>query len=317
MTADKSKFKIAVVGVGGVGGFVGGKLAARFENSDRVEIVLLARGENEKAIKANGLKLITTEDEQVVKPKLITAEEISNIDLLLLCTKEYDLEETISALKDFIGEQTIILPLLNGVDTVERIERIMPDAEIWQGCIYITSRLIAPGVVQEKGSICLIYFGDGEAKSEKTKFVETVFREAGIDADFADDVEAKIWEKFIFISALAASTSYFNQTIHGVLENRKFKELFDKLIGEIKQIAAAKNINISEQAIGEKLNKLPGLPPDVTSSMHTDFLKGNRAELGSLVGYVVEQARRLNVPTPAYEKVYAELAKKQKAAARG
>lgn len=314
---DKSTFKIAVVGIGGVGGFVGGKLAACFEDSETVEVVLLARGENQKTLRAKGLKLITTNGEQLIKPKLAAATEIGEADLLLLCTKEYDLEETVSTLKDFTGEQTVILPLLNGVDTAERIVKILPEAEIWQGCIYITSRLIAPGVVQEKGNICLIYFGDGKAKSEKSEFVETVFRQAEIDAHFAEDIEAKMWEKFVFISALAASTSYFNATIGGVLSNQEYKNLLDELLAEIKRVAAAKKIGISEEAIRQKLEKLPGLPPEVTSSMHTDFSSGKRAELQSLVGYVVKQAKELNVPTPVYDKIYGELAKKQKAGAGG
>ncbi len=314
---DKSKFKIAVVGIGGVGGYLGGKLGACFENSETVEIVLLARGENEKTIRADGLKLITTNGEQLIKPKLAAATEIGEADLLLLCTKEYDLEETVSALKGFISEKTIILPLLNGVDTAERIARILPDAEIWQGCIYITSRLIAPGVVEEKGNICLIYFGDGKRKSKKSEFVETVFRQAGIDTHFAEDIEAKMWEKFVFISALAASTSYFNATIKGVLSNQEYRNLLDELLAEIKRVAAAKKIGISEEAIRQKLDKLPGLPPEVTSSMHTDFSSGKQAELESLVGYVIGQAKELNVPTPVYDEVYGELAKKQKAVAGG
>lgn len=317
MTDDKSKFRIAVVGIGGVGGYVGGKLAARFENSGAVEIVLVARGENERAIKADGLKLITTEGEQIVKPKLISSREIGDADLLLLCTKEYHLEETVSSIKNFIGEKTAILPLLNGVDNADRISRILPDVEIWQGCIYIVSRLIEPGVVRESGNVRLVYFGDGKEKSEKTESVEAILREAGVDANFAEDILAKIWEKFVFISALAASTSYFNATIRGVLDNPEYKNLFDELLAEIKRVAAAKKIGVSEKAVQQSLDKLPALPPEITSSMHTDFSSGKRAELESLVGYVVKQAKELNVPTPAYEKVYGELAKRQKLAAGG
>lgn len=317
MADDKSKFKIAVVGIGGVGGYVGGKLAACFEDSKTVEIVLIARGENEKAIRADGLKLITTNGEQLVKPKLAATSEIGDADLLLLCTKEYDLEETISSLKNFIGEQTAILPLLNGVDTAERIARILPNAEIWQGCIYIVSRLLAPGVIQENGNICVVYFGNEKAKNEKLQFVETLFRQAGIDAHLSDDIAATIWEKFVFISSLAASTSYLNTSIGGVLNNPKYKNLLDELLAEIKRVAAAKKINISENAIQQRLDKLPGLPPEATSSMHSDFSSGKNAELQSLVGYVVGQAKELNVPTPVYDKIYNELAKKQKRVAGG
>lgn len=314
----KSKFKIAVVGVGGVGGFVGGKLAACFEDSDEIEVVLAARGTNENAIRENGLKLITTRGEQIVRPKLAQQAEIGEPDLILLCTKEYDLEETVLSLKESIGERTAILPLLNGVDTRERIARVLPEAEIWQGCIYIISRLVAPGIVEESGNVCLIYFGGGQEESgEKQRRVEALLREAGIDAQATADIEARIWEKFVFISSLAASTSYLNATIGEILENPEYKKLQDALVAEIKQVARAGNIGISDEAIGQKLDKLSGVPFDATSSMHTDFSRGRRAELRSLVGYVVDRARLLNVPIPTYEKVYGELARKLNQVAGG
>jgi 2-dehydropantoate 2-reductase len=315
MADDNSKFKIAVVGVGGVGGFVGGKLAARFENSETVEVVLAARGENEKAIRAQGLKLITTKGEQIVRPKLAITTELGEPDLILLCTKEYDLEETVAALKNSVGKRIAILSLLNGVDTAERIARVLPEADIWQGCIYIISRLVSPGVVQESGNVCLVYFGDGKGENEKLRLVETLFREAGIDAHLTADIDAKMWEKFVFISALAASTSYLDAPIGEILENPEYKKLLDALVAEIKQVAKAKNIGISEDAIQQKLGALTTVPFEATSSMHTDFSRGSRAELQSLVGYVVRQAKELNVATPVYDKIYGELS--EKLAAKG
>ncbi len=312
---DSLKFRIAVVGIGGVGGFIGGKLAARFDDSENVEVVLAARGKNEKAIRADGLKLITTHGEQIVKPKLVTknAAEIGEADLILLCTKEYDLEETVASLKNCISKRTAILPLLNGVDTQERIARILPNAEIWQGCIYIVSRLITPGVIQETGNICLMYFGNEKGETEKLQFVETVFKQVGIDAHLSDEISAKMWEKFIFISSIATATSYLNTSFGGILNNAEYKNILLQLLAEIKQVAEAKKINFSGNAVQQTLDKLSGLPFEATSSMHTDFSNGKKAELQSLVGYVVEQAKKLNVPTPIYDKIYEALTKKQKA----
>ena len=314
---SESKFKIAVVGIGGVGGGGGGELAARFENSANVKVFLAARGANEKAIRADGLRLVTDGGEQIVRPKLISTAEIGDADLLLLCTKEYDLEETVSVLKDFIGRQTIVLPLLNGVDGTDRIARILPQNEIWRGCIYIVSRLIEPGVVQQSGDVCLIYFGDGKAKTKKSEFVEKVFQQAGIDARFAEDIVAKTWDKFIFISAVAAATSYLDADFSELFAGAENKKLLDELLAEIKRVAAARKINFSETAVRQTLDKLNGMPRGATSSMRRDFSRGGKAELQSLVGYVVEQARELNVPTPVYEKVYGELTNRQKLAAKG
>lgn len=307
---EKSKFKIAVIGIGGVGGFVGGKLAARFAGSDDVEIAFVARGENEKTIRENGLKIISTKGEEIVYPKLSAIENISDADLIILATKEYDLENTVSSFKHFIGEKTSVLPLLNGVDITERIRKVLPERDIWEGCIYIVSRLSAPGVITETGNICLIYFGDGNEPTDKQKRTEQIFREAGVEAEATFEIEAKIWEKFVFISSLAAATSYLNSTIGEILADENHKKLFDDLVAEIKQVARAKKINISEDAIRQKFDKLSSLPFEATSSMHTDFAKGNRAEIESLVGFVVREAEKLDVNVPVYEKVYNELSRK-------
>lgn len=302
--------KIAIIGIGGVGGFVGGKLAARFADSETPEIVLVARGENEKAIRENGLKIISTKGEEIVRPKLSSIENISNSDLIILCTKEYDLENTISSFKNFIGEKTSVLPLLNGVDITGRIRKVLPETDVWEGCIYIVSRLSAPGVIHETGNVCLVYFGGENSPSDKQKRTEEIFREAGIAAEATAEIEVKTWEKFVFISSLAAATSYLNASIGGVLADENHKKLLADLVAEIKQVAKAKRINFSDEAIEQKFDKLSSLPFEATSSMHTDFSKGNRAEIESLVGYVVREAKKLDVTVPVYEKIYDELLKK-------
>ena len=302
--------KIAIIGIGGVGGFVGGKLAARFAGSDETKIILVARGENEKAIRENGLKIISTRGEEIVYPKLSAIENIIDADLIILATKEYDLENTVSSFKQFIGEKTSVLPLLNGVDITERIKKVLPETDVWEGCIYIVSRLSAPGVINESGNICLIHFGDKNGLTDKHKQTEKIFHEAGIDAEATFEIEAKIWEKFVFISSFAATTSYLNASVGEILANENHRKLFGDLVAEIKQIARAKKINISESAIQQKFDKLSSLPFEATSSMHTDFAKGNRAEIESLVGFVVREAKKLDVKVPVYEKIYSELSQK-------
>lgn len=310
MRDGKSKFKIAIVGIGGVGGFIGGRLTAHFHGSGAVEVILAARGANEKAIREKGLKLVTTAGEQIVRPTLAAIDELGEPDLLILCTKEYDLEETVVSLRRAIGARTAIMPLLNGVEARERIASMLPSADVWHGCIYIISRLAAPGVVEETGNICRIYFGDGKAAREKTQAVEAFFQQAGIDANWSADSEARIWEKFVFLSPLAAATSFLDVRTRELMDNPRFKKLFDELLAEIKALARAKNVAVDEETIQNSVAKLKNVPPAATSSMHADFSRGSRAELHSLVGYVVREARALNVAVPVYEKVYAELVKK-------
>lgn len=309
--SEKSKFKIAVIGIGGVGGFVGGRLAARFENSDEVEIGLLARGENRRAIEINGLKIVANDDEQIVRPKLLEIEEIRDADLIILCTKDYDLPETVGSFKNSIGAQTAILPLLNGADTAERIGEILPANEIWQGGIYVVARLKEPGVVRETGNVCRVFFGSETGDQEKMRRVEQILNDAGIETHLAEDIAGKIWEKFAFISTIAAATSYLDAGMRRILETDEHQKLLFDLIAEVKAVAAAKKIKLGENVPYETLDRLRAFPYEATSSMHDDFAAGKPAEIEALVGYVVREAEKLDVAVPNYKLLYAELRAKQ------
>ena len=163
------KYRIAVLGIGGVGGFYGGKLAEHFAGSSDVEIVFIARGESAKVIKENGLKIITAEGERIVKPNLVSDEpsEIGKIDLFILCTKAYDLAESVEKYRDCIGENAAILPLLNGVDHAETIKQILPKADVWNGCCFIVARLIEKGIVKIDSEIRLLQFGNSGSENAK------------------------------------------------------------------------------------------------------------------------------------------------------
>src|SRR5689334_7442759 len=144
--------KIVIAGIGGVGGYFGGLLAGKYQNT-KTEIYFLARGENLNAIRSRGLLMQTMNGEFTVHPKLATsdAREIGVADYLICCTKGYDLENVIQTCSPLMDQNTIILPLLNGVDARERIEKIFPKNEVWDGCVYLVSRLAAAGTVKETG----------------------------------------------------------------------------------------------------------------------------------------------------------------------
>jgi len=164
------KTKIAVLGIGAVGGYFGGQLAEKYFNSEEIEIVFIARERSVKIIKEKGLKIITPQQEKTVFPYLISnnPKEIGQVDYLICCVKSYNLVESIAELKECIHSQTIILPLLNGVDAKNIIHSILPTATVWDGCVYIISRLTEPGVITEGGKIHSLHFGS-ESKDERLK----------------------------------------------------------------------------------------------------------------------------------------------------
>ncbi len=298
------KTKIAVLGIGAVGGYFGGLLAERYLNSNEIEIIFVARKRSIKIIKEKGLKIITPEQEKIVFPNLVTdnPKEIGKIDYLICSVKSYDLEESIIALKDCIHSETVILPLLNGVDAKDIIYSALPNAKIWDGCVYIISRLTEPGVIHEGGKIHSLYFGS-EKNDERLKQFNNVLLNAGIDARLSENITLTVWEKFIFISVVASLTSYLNMSIGPILENENHRKLAVKLLTEIKSVAEAKKIVLPTDIIEKTLGMMERMPYETTSSMHSDFLKGSKTEYRSLTEYVVKCGEKLSVATPEYEKI--------------
>jgi 2-dehydropantoate 2-reductase len=304
--------KIIIAGIGGVGGYFGGLLAKHFYPNEKFKIFFFARGKHLEAIKQNGLLVIQDEKEFIAKPDIATndAREIGIADLIIISTKSYDLERVIQQLKPSINEYTILLPLLNGVDSKEKIQNKFPKNTVLDGCVYIVSRLKQPGIVENKGNIHKLYFGLDNSANGKLRHYERIFREANIEATFSDNISKVIWEKFIFLSPIATTTSYYDKCIGEVLED---KECFESLIGlieEVKQLAKAKQIIVSVDIKELTLKKLNALPFETTSSMHSDFkTKKNNTELKSLTGYVIEEGKKYNIDTPNYKKAYSKLQK--------
>jgi 2-dehydropantoate 2-reductase len=307
-------FKIAILGTGAVGGYFGGLLAKKYFNSRDIQIIFITRPATEKVIREKGLKIISQKEEQVIFPNLVTSDTklIGHIDLLICCVKSYDLERSLQPLSPCINKNTVILPLLNGVDAKERIESIFPGTEVWYGCVYIVTRLLEPGIIRDLGNIHSLYFGSEKASPEKLNRFFYICKEAGIDAFLSENIQQTIWEKFLFISPLASLTSYLDLPIGPILKNEDHKLLLLKLLKELKSVADAKGIYFPENIVETTLHKMEKLPYETTSSMHSDFQKGGKTEYRSLTKYIVRLGKELSVETPLYEKITENLKKESR-----
>ena len=306
------KIKILVAGIGGVGGYFGGKLATQYAGSNEVEVNFFARGENEKAIREKGLFVESTKGDFTAYPTKVTSNpaEIGIADLILCCTKGYDLESTIKQLKPCINEGTVILPVLNGVDPYEKIKNVLPENEVWEGCVYIVSRLFAPGHVKETGNITILDFGAQNGSPEKLRLFSQIFSKAGFEARLSDNILDTIWEKYSFIATVATLTAYLDTNIGTILETEEYKNLLLSLFDELLAVAKAHGVKLPEGIVQKNIDIMASLPYETTASMHTDYLNGKPTEVDSITGYMVRLGKKLQVPTPTYEKVYVALQKR-------
>ncbi|TRW99887.1 ketopantoate reductase family protein [Flavobacterium gawalongense] len=312
------KTRIGILGLGGVGGYFGGLLAKAYTQSEAIEIVFIARGETQKAIVQNGLKIICSasslslgsdESEMIVFPNLVSndPEEIGKLDYLICATKTYDIESSFLSIKNCITPKTIILPLYNGVDATERIEKLFPENTVLQGCVYIISMIVSPGVIRKIGPYEKLFFGSKTAPISKLNELQSIFEKAAIESYLVDTIEETVWEKFIFISALASATSYLNQNIGAILNNAANKAIYISLLNEITSVAFAKGLALPNDIVVQTIVKLEKSPQDATSSMHRDLLAGRNTEVVSLTKYVVDQAVKFGVATPTYQMILEKL----------
>jgi 2-dehydropantoate 2-reductase len=305
------KSRIGILGLGGVGGYFGGLLAKTYAASDVVEIVFLARGETQKAIAENGLKIISDESEMIVFPDLVSdnPEIIGKLDYLICATKTYNIEDSLLSIKKSITKNTVILPLYNGVDAPERISTLFPENEVLQGCVYIVSMIAAPGVIKKVGPFEKLFFGSETASISKMKALQTIFENASIESYLVDAIEETVWEKFIFISALASASSYLNQNIGELLNTESSRKFYVSLLNEITMIAAVKGLDLPNDIVFQTILKLEKTPHNSTSSMHRDSMAGRKIELASLTEFVVNEGLKYEIDTPTYQKVFEKLSK--------
>ncbi|MBB4802405.1 2-dehydropantoate 2-reductase [Flavobacterium nitrogenifigens] len=297
--------RIGILGIGGVGGYFGGLLAKAYFKSDDYEIIFIARGESQKAIKESGLKIVTDNFETIVRPNLVSnnPEEIGKLDYLICATKTYDIEESLTSLKNCIKKETVILPLYNGVDAQERIQILFPENEVLQGCVYIISMIFSPGTIRKIGFYEKLFFGSRTASDSKMEELLSILQKAKIESYLVKNIDETVWEKFIFISALASATSYLNQNIGEILSNSESKITYIELLHEIEDVAQAKGLKLPHDIVGQTILKLEKSPKEATSSMHRDLLAGKNTEVLSLTQFVVNEGKKYGVKTPLYEKI--------------
>ena len=289
--------RVAVVGLGGVGGYI----AANFAKAG-IDVIGFARGEHLKAIQKDGIKIQEDDSCQDIH---LDARELEELDgyfegcfnVVFFCVKSYDLVDSYEHIKSHIDENTILLSFSNGVSNGD-VLREMSSSRVLDGCVYILSHIENAGVIRKKGKVFAAVFG---GETEATQILADLFEKAELRLKTPEDIKTAIWKKYIFISAFATLTSYYDRSIGYVYEHHM--DEVKTLLEEIVCVAKVKAIDISGE-IQKSLDTAKSIPYDSSTSMHLDFKNKKRVELESLSGYI---AKEQSVKTPLMQKMYEEL----------
>ena len=305
--------RIAVVGIGGIGGYLGGRLAHRFPPGGEHEILFLEqRGPHLDAIRKNGLKLLAKDGDATVRPSLATDSpgELGTVDVVLLCAKGYNLLEAAKAVKVAVDGHTVVIPPGNGVGNAELVREGLGRGDVLSACIYISTHIQSPGVVEQMAGPRKFFFGNPNGELEPYRAIEALFLEAGLNVELTPNVLREVWSKYLFVEPLSALTSLYAVPQGGLLDDIARKKQLREMMAEIGALAAKVGVDLPEGIVEQSMVKAEGFPYETRTSMQLDFEHGRPTEVETLVGYAVRKAKELGVSMPQQDEVYAALSRK-------
>ena len=296
--------KIVMMGSGGVGGFFGGRLArAGFDVS------FVARGAHLAAMRENGLAIESAVHGDIVIPDVRVTDDPASLgvaDVVILSVKLWDTEAAVRSIVPLIGAETAVLSLQNGVvkdDILRNTLRecgVAPEPVVMGGVCYVATHISRPGVIHQVGPMQRIVIGEYDGRiSPRATQLHAALHASGVTAELSADVRKSIWEKYVFLVALSASTTAMRATLGPIRSNAQTRAFLLQIMNEVVTVGRAHGVALAEDFAQNRLAFADSLPADMTSSMHHDLNAGNRLEVNWLSGGVVKLGAEKGIATPA------------------
>jgi 2-dehydropantoate 2-reductase len=317
MAGKKRIENICIYGVGGIGGVFGGKIAKTIEekSDSGYQVYFIARGAHLAMIKSEGLLLnIPGYSGLICKPALAAQDftEIPAPDLIFLCVKGYDLDDALDSIAKNVKEDTVIIPLLNGVDIYERIRKKFKGCVVLPSCVYIGAHLEGLGQVTQDSDYARIVSGrDPGNRDYDLEELKAFLEEMGINCSFKDDASDSIWEKYLFIASFALVTAWSEKSIREVCENHELKAMAEAVISEIMAIAGKIGVKLPKDAAEKTMDIAKGMGNHVKTSYQRDVEIGKQKNEGELFGgTIIRMGKETGVETDTAARLYSDIQKR-------
>ena len=300
--------KIAVIGLGGVGGYLGGMLAKAYPH-----VTFGVRGRRMDSLRENGLHLHSDLHGEIsVRPEhVLPACEIGPQDYIFICVKNYSLEEACRELSSAVTDRTVVIPVMNGTDPGDRTRAALQKGIVMDSLIYIIAFANPDFSISQQGEIARLVIGIQNASDlewQRVEEVSSLLSGAGIDHGTAHDIQTEIWRKYILNCAYNVATAAYGNTIGQIRSDPEKTKNYEALVYEAWQVARAKKIGVTREHIDLILHQFHHIyGDDATSSLQRDIRDGHRTELETFSGCLVREAGKLGVPVPVSEKMYEKL----------
>jgi 2-dehydropantoate 2-reductase len=297
----KDRIKYCVAGAGGTGGCLAAFLALA-----GCDVTLIARGDHLAAMKKDGLVLVRDDGENRTETvaeglKTVSWDEYaasgSVPDVLFLCTKSYSVESAAEDINRCCGDDTLIIPLLNGIRMGDFVRRYVSCGRVIDGCIYIVGMKDGPGRVLMRGDMFRIVFGsaDGSLGEDEAAAIADDLRGAGIKTVVSDNIIRDCIRKFSYVATTGAAGLYFGTNVGPMQHPGEERDFVIGLIREVAELGEAMGAHANVDLVKKGLAILDHVPPDSCSSMQRDVEAGRQSEFAQQVTETVALGEKYGV----------------------
>jgi len=283
--------KVIILGAGAVGGYFGGRLVQA-----GADVTFLVRPKRAQRLSETGIVIRSPMGDAQIPVRTVLQEAVRpDYDLVILSSKAYDLDASIAAIGGAMGPNTMILPLLNGMAQLGRLEQAYGTPRVLGGSCYIASTLDADGVIHHLGKFqgiaCGARAGNHAHAAGLLQELAQTYAKVSMECKVSEDIEQDMWEKFVLLASLAAMTCLMRASVGEILAAADGEALMREALDSC--IAAASAAGHAPRA--DSLRRTEGMlfapGSDFTASMLRDLESGGRVEADHVVGDMLRRVR--------------------------
>jgi len=295
---------ILIVGAGAIGGYFGGRLVEKGEN-----VTFLVRTKRKEMLEKSGLIIESVNGDSKLDPRLITSRDSGEkFDLILISTKSYHLTQAIYDIRPFVKEDTIILPLLNGVGHMDQLIDAFGEDAVIGGLCFIETTLDEHGTILQKSPLHQLIYGERSGLiTPRMEKLKAVFEGANASFELSEQINQEMWHKYLFIAALSGITSLMESPIGPIMELETGRNTVASLLEELGATMKKIDAPIRDTITQELYTKISNMPYDMKSSMQRDMEKSLPLESDHLQGLLLQLANANDIPTPILDAIYTKL----------
>ena len=292
----------AIYGAGGLGAYYGARLTEAGH-----DVWLIARGAHLKAIQDHGLTIHSPVGDVHLPRPTATSDpaDIGEVDVVVVAVKTWQVVEILQTMRPLVGNRTLIVPFLNGVEASDQLAAAYGKDRVLGGLSRIFCEIQSPGVIRHLNPGAYVEFGELDGRlTDRVESLCEAFMATGAETKASKNIRAALWEKLLMVGSWAGLGALSRSTLGEICAQPELRGLADRAMDEGIQVGKSQGYPLDKNLKENLWALYQNLPYDSTASLMRDILDGRPSELDAWNGVIVRFGQQTGVPTPVHEFTY-------------